>query len=189
MSENPKHYAGAQKVPFGDVPGIIEAELSLAMAEGGMKYGGYNYRQDPIRAGDYYAAVRRHLTEFWELGEDVDTTCGLSHLTKAMACLAGLRDAQINGMMIDDRPPAVSRTAWDHLANVANEMRAKYPEPKERVTEWPPEKSEIEVGATGATQALTYSDMVKIGDVYPSKPYAHWADLEQPYPLVRRDRG
>lgn len=143
MSENPKHYAGAQKIPFGDVPGIIEAELSLAMAEGARKYGGYNYRRDPVRAGDYYAAARRHLTEFWELGEDIDVTCGLSHLTKAMACLAVLRDAQINGMMIDDRPPSVSRTQWDHLANVANDMRAKYPEPKARVTEWPkPEEIE-----------------------------------------------
>jgi len=139
MSENPKHYTGSQKIPFGDVPGIIEAELSLAMAEGAMKYGAYNFRQDPIRAYDYYAAARRHLTEFWELGEDVDGPSGVSHLVKAMATLAVLRDAQINGMMIDDRPPAVSRTAWDHLENVANEMRARNASKDvvPRVTEWP----------------------------------------------------
>jgi len=146
VAENPKHFAGALKVPFGDTPAIVEAELSLAFAEGAMKYGGYNYRKDPIRAGDYYAAVRRHLTEWWELGEDVDATCGMSHLVKAMACLAIVRDAEINGMLIDDRPPPVSRTAWDHLQNVASELQEKYPEPKERVTEWP-EECEKEVNS------------------------------------------
>jgi len=147
--ENPKHYAGAMKIPFGDTPAIVEAELSLAFAEGARKYSGYNYRQTPVRAGDYYAAVRRHLTEWWELGEDVDATCGMSHLVKAMACLAVIRDAQISGMLIDDRPPPVSRTAWDHLQNVALELQEKYPEPKPRVTEWP-EKCAKEVGSERA---------------------------------------
>lgn len=146
MTENPKHYAGIKKVPFGDVPAIVEAELSLAMHEGARKYGAFNYRRDPIRAGDYYAAVRRHLTQFWELGEDVDAESGLSHLTKAMACLAVLRDAQINGLMIDDRPPPVSAAAWQHLEEVANQLRAKHPTPKDRVTAWP-EPTEKEVAS------------------------------------------
>ena len=134
MTENPKHFEGNKKVPFGDVPGIVEAELSLAFAEGAMKYSAYNYRQDPIRASDYYSAVRRHLTEFWELGEDVDGTCGISHLTKAMACLAILRDAQINEMIIDDRPPPVPRSAWERLSSIANDLRVRFPNPKPRFT-------------------------------------------------------
>lgn len=170
MTENPKHYAGNRKVPFGDVPGIIEAELSLALAEGAMKYGGYNYRRDAVRAGDYYAAVRRHLTEFWELGEDVDATCGLSHLTKAMACLTVLRDAQINGMMIDDRPPPVSRAKWSHLEDVANQLREKYPTPEERVTEWEPEGG---FGEIASSDGLSWR-------------FGTWADLEQPEPLAGR---
>lgn len=143
-SENPKHYAGIKKVPFGDVPAIVEAELSVAMHEGARKYGAFNYRRDPIRASDYYAAVRRHLTQFWELGEDIDAESGLSHLVKAMACMAVLRDAQINGMLIDDRPPPVSAAAWAHLEEVANHLRQRHPKPKDRVTEWP-EPTEKEV--------------------------------------------
>lgn len=141
MNENPKHYAGSRKIPFGDVPAIVEAELSLAMHEGARKYGGFNYRRDAIRASDYFAAVRRHLTEWYELGEDVDATCGLSHLVKAMACLAVLRDAQISGMLIDDRPPPVSRDEWTRLETIANALRSAHPDPKARITEWglPPE--------------------------------------------------
>ena len=136
MSENPKHYAGAKKVPFGDVPAIVEAELSLAMHEGARKYGAYNYRRDPIRASDYYDAASRHLKQWYELGEDVDPTCGISHVTKAIAALTVLRDAQINGMVKDDRPPAANREHWAQLEKVVNDLREKYPEPAKRITSW-----------------------------------------------------
>jgi hypothetical protein len=136
VSENPKHYAGQKKIPFGDVPAIVEAELSLAMHEGARKYGAYNWRRDRIRASDYLAAARRHLAEFWELGEDIDGPSGVSHLVKAMATLCVLRDAQINGVLIDDRPPPVARAQWEHLEGVANQMRERHPEPAERITAW-----------------------------------------------------
>lgn len=134
--ENPKHYAGAEKLPFADVSGIVMAELGLAMHEGARKYGAFNYRETPIRASDYYNAFKRHITQWWELREDPDPTCGVSHLVKAMACLAVLRDAEINGMLIDDRPPAVDRGEWERLEDVAEELRKRHPEPKARVTEW-----------------------------------------------------
>lgn len=140
-AENPKHYAGAKKVPFGDTPAIVEAELSVAMHEGAHKYGAFNYRKDKVRASDYFAAARRHLTQWYELGEDVDSESGLSHLVKAMACLAVIRDAEINGMVIDDRPPPVSRTAWEHLENVAADLRARHQTTAQRITSWNDEKS------------------------------------------------
>ena len=134
--ENPKDIAGSVKLPFADIPGIVLAEVGLAMHEGARKYGAFNYRQTPIAASAYYSAAQRHLTQWWELGEDVDATCQLSHITKAIACLMVLRDAQINARCKDDRPPAVNSAHWQHLEFVADQMRAKYPEPKARVTEW-----------------------------------------------------
>jgi hypothetical protein len=137
MTENPKHYAGQAKIPFGDVPAIVMAELGVAMHEGARKYGAYNYRRTAIRASDYYDAAQRHLKQWYELGEDVDPTCGISHITKALAALTVLRDAQINGMCKDDRPPVVNGDHWRELERVVQALRAKYPVEAPRVTGWP----------------------------------------------------
>lgn len=174
MADNPKHYAGNRKVPFGDVPAIVEAELSLAMHEGARKYGAYNYRRDAIRASDYYAAVRRHLTEWYELGEDDDATCGISHLVKAMACLCVLRDAQINRMLIDDRPPPVSRTQWENLEGVANAMREKYPELAERITSWSDGPGALD---ETHTPGISDEEMQRLISG-PNWAFGGWADLE-----------
>lgn len=134
--ENPKHYAGQKKIPFNDVPAIVLAEVGVGMHEGARKYGAYNYRRDPILASDYYDAANRHLKQWYELGEDVDPTCGLSHITKAICALIVLRDAQINGMCKDDRPPAVNPARWSELEEIVNRLREQYPEPAPRFTKW-----------------------------------------------------
>jgi len=169
MSENPKHYAGQQKIPFGDIPAIVIAELGVAMHEGARKYGAYNYRRDAIRASDYYDAAKRHLTQWYELGEDVDPTCGISHITKAMAALAVLRDAQINGMVKDDRPPAVNREHWAELERKAQELRAKYPNEAPRVNNWasPP---------IGPEDGWTF--------YHPADPYMHGYTMKTPTPVA-----
>jgi len=136
MTENPKHYAGALKLPHCDMPTMVRFEVELAMHEGARKYGAFNYRQTPILASDYHSAAQRHIAQWWELHEDPDPTCGISHLSKAIACLTVLRDAEMNGMLKDDRPPSVSKQIWERLEKVAAELRLKYPEPKERVTQW-----------------------------------------------------
>ena len=136
MTENPKHYAGARKLPFGDIPAIVLAELGVAMHEGARKYGAYNWRKDPIIASDYYSAAMRHLFQWYELGEDSDADSGVSHITKAIACLTVLRDAQINGMVKDDRPPNVHGDRWYTLQDKVRELQEKYPTPAPRVTSW-----------------------------------------------------
>jgi hypothetical protein len=143
--ENPKHYAGAIKVPFADLPMIVMAEVGVAMHEGARKYGAFNWRATPIRASDYFSAAQRHLAQWFELGENLDPTCGLSHITKAIACLIVLRDAQINGMVKDDRPPAVNGDHWYALEAVVRAMQETHPDAKARVTDWPDDK---EVPAT-----------------------------------------
>jgi hypothetical protein len=100
------------------VPANVMAELGVAMLEGGAKYGRHNYRAVGVRASVYYDGTMRHLMAWWE-GEDIDPdTCpidemtgepdlaaGVSHITKAIASLTVLRDAMLQGMWEDDRPP------------------------------------------------------------------------------------
>lgn len=102
---DPKQGAGMAKIPFMALPRAVIAELAVAHGEGAAKYGRHNWRKGEVLASTYYAAAERHLTA-WIEGEDIDPDSGLSHLTKAMASLAVLRDAMICGTMMDDRPPS-----------------------------------------------------------------------------------
>lgn len=130
---NPKDAIGSKKAGISNVPAQVVAELGLAMLEGAAKYGRHNYRIAGVRASVYYDAAMRHLMAWWE-GEDIDPDSGLPHVVKAMACLAVLRDAQINNKLIDDRPP-LPRQGWvAELNKKAEELLAKYPEPKRAFT-------------------------------------------------------
>jgi hypothetical protein len=101
---NPKDAIGIKKAPLSTVSMPVVMEVGLAMLEGAIKYRRHNYRVIGVRTSVYYDAAQRHLNAFWE-GEDIDSDSGLSHVVKAMACLMVLRDAQIRGKAIDDRPP------------------------------------------------------------------------------------
>lgn len=102
---NPKDAIGILKAPTSTVPMGVIAELGVAMLEGALKYGRHNYRAVGVRTSVYVDAAKRHIDAFWE-GEDNDPDAeGLSHVTKAIACLTVLRDAQMQGKCVDDRPP------------------------------------------------------------------------------------
>ncbi len=100
---NPKDLIGSSKPALSTVPCPVLFEIGAAMSEG-QKYGRHNYRVAPIRASIYYDAAMRHLMRWWE-GEDMDPDSKLHHLSKAMATLVVCRDAQMSGMIVDDRPP------------------------------------------------------------------------------------
>lgn len=101
---NPKDSIGIRKAPMSTVSAPVMAEVGVAMLEGACKYGRHNYRAAGVRASVYYDATMRHLMSWWE-GEDLDPDSGLSHVTKAITSLVVLRDAMIQGMCADDRPP------------------------------------------------------------------------------------
>lgn len=131
MSEketNPKDAVGVRKAPLSTVPAGVLMEIGLAMLEGARKYGRHNYRVTGVRASVYYDAALRHLMDWWE-GTDIDPDSGLSHVTKALACLTVLRDAEINGMLEDDRPPG-RPLQLAYLNNRAAELIDKYPDAK-----------------------------------------------------------
>lgn len=131
---NPKDAVGVGKVPFSTVPASVMAEIGLAMLEGARKYGRHNYRVAGVLASVYYDGTMRHLTDWWE-GVDVDPDSDLSHVTKAIASLVVLRDAMLNDMWKDDRPPR-SKRGWIARANKkAKEIIKKYPNAVEPYTE------------------------------------------------------
>lgn len=101
---NPKDLVGVGKVPMSVVPCGALQELAVALFEGACKYGRHNYRAAGVRASVYYDATQRHLMSWWE-GEDLDPDSQLSHITKAIASLTVLRDAMLQSMWHDDRPP------------------------------------------------------------------------------------
>jgi hypothetical protein len=133
---NPKDAIGVLKVGLSNIPLGPLLELAVAMTEGSMKYGRHNYRAIGVRSSVYFDALIRHMFAWWE-GEDIDTDSGLSHLVKAMACLAVLRDAQINGKCYDDRPPKSPETVAliKKMDNAVKKLAEKYPDPKQPYTE------------------------------------------------------
>jgi hypothetical protein len=102
--ENPKQYAGERKVPMHLIPDGATLAMAMSFKEGARKYGPFNWRTTPVRASAYVGAVRRHLDAWWN-GEDEDPDTGLSHLWKALSCIAVMVDAQLADSFHDDRPP------------------------------------------------------------------------------------
>lgn len=114
------------------VPANVMAEVGVAMLEGACKYGRSNYRVAGVRSSVYYDAVIRHLFSWWE-GEDIDPDSGMSHITKAITSLVVLRDAMIQDMATDDRPPrskkfyaALNETAGEILDRHADKSPRHY---------------------------------------------------------------
>ena len=105
------------------------------MMEGARKYGRHNYRIAGVRASVYYDASMRHLMDWWE-GQDIDPASGLSHVTKAITSLFVLRDAMLNEMWTDDRPPKHKNKEWIAEYNKkAGEIIEMYPDSKDPFTE------------------------------------------------------
>ena len=102
---NPKDVVGIRKAPLSTVPANVLVEIGVAMLEGSLKYGRHNYRTAGVRTSVYYDGTMRHLMAWWE-GEDLDPDSGVSHVTKAIASVVVLRDAMLQGMATDDRPPS-----------------------------------------------------------------------------------
>ena len=125
---NPKDAIGSRKVPTSLLSGPVLMEMGLGQLEGACKYGAFNWRVAGVRASVYYDALQRHI-EAWKEGEDLDPDSGLSHLVKAMCCLHVLRDAEIHGMVNDDRPPK-SPDGWvNELNRMAERIIDNCPDP------------------------------------------------------------
>lgn len=124
---NPKDAVGTRKAPVSTVSMPFVAEMGVAMLEGARKYGRHNYRVAGVRASVYVDAAMRHIMQWYE-GEDIDQESGMSHLVKAAACMAVVRDAQMRGKLVDDRPPSTQAGWMDALNKAAAAVVDKYPD-------------------------------------------------------------
>lgn len=100
----PKGRMRSAKAPVHLWPFSATVYGSLGMLDGAVKYGRFNFREEPLRASDLYAAALRHLGLFFE-GSDRAPDTSLLHLGSALSSLATLVDAMCSGTLVDDRPP------------------------------------------------------------------------------------
>ena len=101
MRQNPKDSAAAEKPRLDAMPTELLFEIGAALQEGADKYGRFNWREAGITSSVYFNATLRHLLSWWQ-GVDIDPDSGLPHITKAIASLMVLRDAQRCGMVVND---------------------------------------------------------------------------------------
>lgn len=102
---NPKDAIGQAKAPLDLWPEIATAYGSLALYEGALKYGKYNWRHSKVRASVYIAAAKRHLAK-WIEGQECDEKTTVPHLASVLGCIAILIDAEQSCTLIDDRSKA-----------------------------------------------------------------------------------
>lgn len=109
---NPKTPFGVRKPPTWFIPKTSMFVVGLAHLHGALKYGHFNWREDPITTSTYIDAAIRHISAWCE-GEETANDSGIHHLGHAIACLNILIDAQIHNTLHDDRHPIT--TDFDKL--------------------------------------------------------------------------
>ncbi len=149
---NPKDAAATARLDLSLFPASARAYGALAMTEGDLKYGGYNYRTAGVQVSVYYAALNRHMDKFFN-GEWAPADTQVPHLASALACVAVLIDSFEQGNVNDDRPPvqdyqgllAAFEENVAHLQKIFPRRHARH-------------RADAEVAAPAAPAALTWSN-------------------------------
>ncbi len=102
-STNPKDRIGVTKPPLELLPAAFEILVSLALKNGAIKYGRFNWRDEKVSASIYIGAAKRHLAAWFD-GEELAQDSGVHHIAHAAACMAIILDAQATNNLVDDRP-------------------------------------------------------------------------------------
>lgn len=123
---NPKDAAATTRLDLSLVPDSAVAFCALAMTEGDLKYGGYNWRVAGVQTSVYIAALRRHVAKFYN-GEWEDPKTKVPHLASAMACLAVLIDSYEQGNVNDDRPPRQTASIYDRAEKIVAHLQQIFP--------------------------------------------------------------
>lgn len=132
---NPKDRMATTRLDLSLFPQTAKAYGALAMTEGDLKYGGYNYRTAGVKASVYYAAANRHLDK-WFNGQWADDTTGVPHLASALACIGVLIDAIECNKLNDDRPPKCNMTALlNDMEKKVSSLQKLFPDGPDRHTE------------------------------------------------------
>lgn len=151
---NPKDALSIRKWrQFSCIPLSVISEIGVGMLEGARKYGPFNWRQGGARSSVYVDAALGHIMQ-WQEGEDIDADSGLSHITKAITSLVVLRDAMLQGVLVDDRPPAAR----------LDELRAGLQTVVERIVPGAEKPKAGDTGLTVAPSAAASSHQTRFSD-------------------------
>jgi len=101
---NPKDLVGAKKAPMDLVPAAGAIMSAPAHHNGMLKYGAFNWREQPVQLMTYLAAIQRHKDAFVD-GQDLAEDTGIHHLSHMLAGMNIIADALALGNLIDNRPP------------------------------------------------------------------------------------
>lgn len=99
---NPKTQFGITKPRATYTPPIPYLEYSLAHLQGALKYGPFNWRDDPVTMSTYLDAAESHIAKF-RAGMNYASDTGIHELGHAMTCLSIVIDAQAYSTIKDDR--------------------------------------------------------------------------------------
>lgn len=83
------------------VPTSLVSSVARILELGARKYGDHNWRKG-LKWSRVYAALQRHLADFWE-GNDLDSESGLPHLYHAACNIAFLIEFYEKRKELDDR--------------------------------------------------------------------------------------
>jgi hypothetical protein len=100
---------GSKLARFDLVPAEFEWALAEHYGRGAKKYADRNWERG-YRWSLSYAALRRHLNQWWA-GEDIDPETGSSHLIAVAWHAIALFIYQLRGLGTDDRPKAERKAA------------------------------------------------------------------------------
>lgn len=102
LPPNPKQLYGDKKPPLSAIPLSAKLAELEAIYDGRLKYGPYNWRDQPVEAMTYVEAAMRHL-ELYKVGEEITRDTLVSNLGAVKACCSILIDAAVHGTLIDNR--------------------------------------------------------------------------------------
>lgn len=132
---NPKDRAATDRIDLSLFPDTAVVYGALAMTEGDLKYGGFNYRPSGVLASVYVAALRRHLSK-WFNGEECDPLTRVPHLASVIGCAAVLVDSIECGVLQDDRPPKCDVSGLsERTKEIVKHLQQLYPNGPQRYTE------------------------------------------------------
>ena len=101
---NPKDVVSSTKLDMSLVPSTIPTYAAMALTEGALKYGRYNWRIAGVRMSIYMSAMQCHIAKLND-GEWADPDTTVPHLASIIACAGIIADAKLCGKLTDDRPP------------------------------------------------------------------------------------
>ncbi len=99
---NPKDAIAHTKPPLELIPPAAVYWLAMALRNGALKYGRWNWREAGARSDVYIGAMLRHVFA-WASGEDLDPESRLPHLAHVLANAAIVLDADLHDKLIDNR--------------------------------------------------------------------------------------